>query len=67
VIINKNHQQAQAKKLYINRATIGGFADDDYWSSSEYNWSDAWIQLFYIAYLSNTKTNNLRVRAVRSF
>jgi hypothetical protein len=30
----------ELNKLYINKATIGGFADDNYWSSSEY--TDFW-------------------------
>jgi len=47
---------------------VGGFADDYYWSSSEFNANYAWLQ----SYLSGNqlnyyKFNPLRVRAVRAF
>jgi hypothetical protein len=47
---------------------VGGFAADYYWSSSEYNATDAWGQSFGNGtqnYLS--KDNDFRVRAVRAF
>lgn len=58
----------ELEKLYINRGAIDGFADNYYWSSSEYDADDAWYQ-----YFSNGdqdycyKSNYLRVRAVRAF
>jgi hypothetical protein len=55
-------------KLYLNQVAIGGFSDYAYWSSSEYDASDAWAQYFgngdqdyYSKYI------DLRVRAVRAF
>ena len=53
--------------LFLNKAKIGGFADDYYWSSTEFStsWS-AWSQLFIdgIQYSSNKNFKNY-VRAVR--
>lgn len=58
----------ELNKLYINRVAIGGFADDYYWSSSEYSTTNAWRQNFdnggqanYVKYYAK------RVRAVRAF
>jgi hypothetical protein len=63
-------------KLFINRAAIGGFANQSYWSSSEYNSTNTWWRCF-----DNTgwscghessqwnadKISTLNIRAVRSF
>ncbi|MDA3938237.1 MAG: DUF1566 domain-containing protein [Spirochaetia bacterium] len=58
----------ELNKLYINEVEIGGFADDYYWSSSEYDSSSAWFQYFYDGYQANYgKGNAYRVRAVRAF
>jgi hypothetical protein len=38
--------KVELNKLYINRVAIGGFTGDFYWSSSEYNSTDAWIYSF---------------------
>lgn len=47
---------------------VGGFASDIYWSSSESNVYDAWLQNFYSGFqLANDKFYALRVRAVRAF
>jgi len=55
-------------KLYINKVAIGGFAEDYYWSSSEYDASNAWDQLFTDGYQNyNGKYVTLPVRAVRAF
>jgi hypothetical protein len=55
-------------KLYTNRATIGGFANAYYWSSSEYSAYDAWSWIFTNGILDlNGKNNLYNVRAVRSF
>jgi hypothetical protein len=55
-------------KLYINKVAIGGFADDYYWSSSEYDADRAWEQYFFVGlhyyYYKGLKN---RVRAVRAF
>jgi hypothetical protein len=54
--------------LYLNKATIGGFADYSYWSSSEASSINAWTQFFYGGgQYSYNKANVLRVRAVRAF
>jgi len=53
--------------MYANKDKIGGFADNDYWSSTEDGKDDAWIQYFtngnqtsYGKYVTNN------VRAVRA-
>jgi len=55
-------------KLYLNRDAIGGFNDSYYWSSSEYDAGNAWIQYFSHGYQDYYyKDTNYRVRAVRAF
>jgi hypothetical protein len=52
----------------LHRQKLGGFADDNYWSSSEGNGGSAWAQSFGIGYQgSNGKNSNRRVRAARAF
>lgn len=48
---------------------VGGFASEDYWSSSEYNSDIAWSQNFFLFGNQNYyyKDSYLRVRAVRAF
>ena len=47
---------------------FGGFADDYYWSSSEYSAFSAWYQSFFDGnQIYNSKSLNYRVRAVRAF
>jgi len=61
----------ELNKLYLNRVAIGGFANDYYWSSSEYDASShshAWFQHFGNAYQDGDfKYATRRVRAVRAF
>jgi hypothetical protein len=59
----------ELNKLYLNQVTIGGFAESyTYWSSSEGYAPGAWNQNFHDGYqYSSYKSNELRVRAVRSF
>jgi hypothetical protein len=58
----------ELNKLYVNRFTIGGFADLNYWSSSETSSTNACGQSFYSGSQgSNYKYGSLRVRAVRAF
>ncbi len=46
----------------------GGFAADFYWSSSQSNPNDAWVQNFgYGGQYTDAKFNSLRVRPVRAF
>ena len=60
----------ELKKLYINRASVGGFPlVGVYWSSSEYDYEAAWYQSFgiYGEQYPGYKTNTSYVRPVRSF
>lgn len=60
--------QEELYKLYINKAAIGGFANADYWTSSEFNSTDAFDQHFYYGTQPNfPKTYTMRIRAIRSF
>jgi len=55
-------------ELYNNKAVVGGFAFDYYWSSSEINATVAWLQSFNYGHQFNLlKTNVNRVRPVRAF
>jgi hypothetical protein len=59
----------ELNKLYINRVAIGGFANNFYWSSTEYNSYAAWIQVFGNGN-QNTEDKGYSygsVRAVRAF
>ena len=54
-------------KLYINKSAIGSFADY-YWSSSEFNPYDAWLDDFSIGFqVNDDKYLPYPVRAVRAF
>jgi hypothetical protein len=58
----------ELNKLYINRVAIGGFANSNYWSSSERNSTSAWVQSFSNGILySGEKVYSYNVRAVRAF
>ena len=58
----------ELNKLYINKVAIGGFAEDYYWSSSEFSAFNAWGQNFSDGYqFINVKYYTFRVRAVRAF
>jgi hypothetical protein len=58
----------QLNELYMKKDVVGGFASNDYWSSTEYNDDSAWSQFFGNA---NQNNNNkgiaYGVRAVRAF
>jgi hypothetical protein len=58
----------ELNELYLQKGVVGGFANDFYWSSSEVNSVDAWLQDFFFGdqFVFN-KVNPLRVRAVRAF
>ena len=54
--------------LYIQRAAVGGFGNNFYWSSNENNSTTAWYQYFGNgAQNIGDKFNNARVRAIRTF
>ncbi len=54
--------------LYEQRKRIGGFSDEDYWSSTERDVNSAWIQGFRLGDQDRyVKQSKLKVRAVRSF
>ncbi len=58
----------ELNELYVNRAYVGGFSTDGYWSSSEYDASYAWLQGFYDGFqLSGLKYVTFYVRPVRAF
>ena len=58
----------QLNYLYQQCALVGGFANNYYWSSSEYNADNAWEQSFLNGNQGNaSKNNNYYVRCVRSF
>ena len=48
---------------------VGGFANNNYWSSSENDSNNAWNQFFNYSYqyINGNKLNQLPVRAVRAF
>ena len=55
-------------QMYDNRAAIGGFASDGYWSSSESGAGYAWLQYFDGGYqYGYNKTYTVYVRPVRAF
>jgi hypothetical protein len=54
--------------LYLQNTVVGGFASDNYWSSSEFDNYDAWYQNFTNGFQSpNYKNSTYYVRAVRAF
>ncbi len=60
----------ELNKLYLNRESIGGFTSgkENYWSSSEGTFDDAWIQNFNTGGQTNPRKDNIYgVRPVRSF
>ncbi len=58
----------ELNKLYLNKAAIGGFASDFYWSSTESIASDANNQNFTNgSQWTSIKQSTYRVRAIRSF
>ena len=58
----------ELNQLYINKDAIGGFANNAYWSSTEYDTNFAWEQIFVNGYqISTNKYSCFNVRAVRAF
>lgn len=58
----------ELNEMYLQKGEIGGFTGNYYWSSTEYDYDDAWRQNFYYGseYYSD-KYYNQRVRSVRAF
>jgi Protein of unknown function (DUF1566) len=60
--------KTELKVLYEQRNVVGGFAKDDYWSSTELDSNSAWIQGFGNGDQDRyNKYSKLSVRAVRPF
>ena len=58
----------ELNKLYINKVIIGGFVNNNYWSSSEQDFDFAFKRNFINGDQNfNTKVNVFYVRAIRSF
>jgi hypothetical protein len=55
--------------LYLQKSAVGGFVAGGYWSSSEYDASNAWYQSFINGFQANNGTKNavLYVRPMRAF
>ena len=55
--------------LFIQKTVVGGFAEAFYWSSSEFNDLDAWIQNFGNGWQTGSykSGNEVYVRAIRAF
>ena len=55
--------------LYQQKIVVGGFANDVYWSATEYDSYLAWYQFFCdgVQYYNFNKTSTFTVRAVRAF
>lgn len=59
---------AELRMMYDQRKLIGGFGDEDYWSSTEQDVNSAWTQGFRMGDQDRyNKQSKLKVRAVRSF
>ena len=60
--------KGELNQMYVNRTAIGGFVGIYYWSSSESNFSDAWLQVFITGNRPHGgKDNEFYVRPVRAF
>jgi hypothetical protein len=57
----------ELNQMYVNKTTIGGFSNVEYWSSSEYDNDEAWYQLFINGNQFSTTKYPLNVRPIRSF
>ncbi len=65
---SRDELNALYENLHNQTPPDGGFADTNYWSSSESNSINVWLRAFSNGVqLTSSKLNNLRVRAVRAF
>ena len=60
--------KGELNQMYLNKNSIGSFANDEFWSSSEASMDNAWVQNFTNGKQENCAKNNLKnVRAIRAF
>ncbi|MDF1827736.1 MAG: DUF1566 domain-containing protein [Legionellaceae bacterium] len=58
----------QLNCLYTNKQAVGGFFDDNYWTSTETTQTTAWAQTFRFGFPDQTvKIFSYRIRCVRAF
>ncbi|MBT3872313.1 MAG: DUF1566 domain-containing protein [Flavobacteriaceae bacterium] len=58
----------ELNQLYLNKAAIGGFTANPYWSSTEIDNLSSWLQNFYVGdQINANKYGAAYVRAVRAF
>lgn len=63
-----DHEELDLMYTILHLNGLGGFAGDNYWSSSEYSKSSAWFRNFNEGFQNiNSKDDTLTVRAVRAF
>jgi hypothetical protein len=60
--------KGELNQMYIQRTFISGFANDEYWSSTEYDVYTSWTQDFTGGKQARSaKKNSKNVRAIRAF
>ena len=61
--------KGELNQMYANQTAIGGFDGIYYWSSSEYNFKDAWLQVFLTGQraFSDKSQATFYVRPIRAF
>jgi len=57
----------ELNQLYVNRAVIGGLTEYAYWSSTEHDNNNGWLQGFDYGQFYDNKNTTSPVRAVRAF
>lgn len=61
--------KAELNLLYQQKKLVGGFVNENYWTSTEYKTNSVWIQYFGSGHqrISNSEAYANNVRAIRSF
>ena len=61
--------KAELDLLYQQKKKVGGFANTNYWSSTEYKFNSVWVQYFGNGgqHVSNSEAYANAVRAIRAF